>query len=445
MVGWRQWVLVSCSLVLGGCALAPRRPPPPELIGNAVPGGFSNRIRLYSVDRRHFARELPRILIDLRRATKEAPARILALSGGGANAAFGAGALIGLTQAHARPAFTVVTGVSAGALIAPFAFLGAAWDPQLRHVFDSGHIEHLARAVSRIAIARRLLFSGVADAHGPLAGLVDQTYTDAMIDAIGREARSGRKLIVATTNLDSQETVLWDMTAIAAHGGTSAHDLFREVLTASASVPGVFPPVLIQVRENGKVYDEMHVDGSVTTPLFVLPLIAPTVIEKGLQLHGGTIYVIVNGRLAMTPVPTPVNTLKELAESFSAQMTYKTRDAVVLARDLAHRSHMQFSVTSIPVDYPAGSFLDFSQPHIRQLFSYGESCAEQGLLWTSVAKSIERNIYHQAGAARPTMTCPGSASRLHEAPVIPSVPTIGVNMLPVPGDMDRSLFNPATG
>jgi len=413
MERWCQLVFVLGIILVGGCALSPRRPPQPDLINNAVPEGFSPRIRLYSVDRRDFANELPQMLIGLRRATKAAPAKILALSGGGASGAFGAGALIGLTKAHVRPKFTIVTGVSAGALIAPFAFLGPSWDPQLRRIFASGRIDRLGRAVSRMSIARRILFSTVANRRGPLAELVDQAYTDAMIDAIGREAGSGRKLFVATTNLDAQETVLWDMTAIAARGGPAAHDLFRKVLTASASVPGVFPPVLIRVHQGSAVYDEMHVDGGVTTPLFVLPLIAPTVINQGLQLEGGTIYVIVNGQLAMTPMETPVNTLKELAESFSAQLTYKTRDAIVLARGLAYGSHMQFRITSIPVGYPAGSFLDFRRKHIRQLFSYGESCAAQGLLWTSAAKSIERNIYRRVGAAPSTITCPGFLHQHH--------------------------------
>jgi predicted acylesterase/phospholipase RssA len=410
MERWCQLVSVFGIILVSGCALSPRRPPQPDLINNAAPEGFSPRIRLYSVDRRDFANELPRMLIGLRRATKAAPAKILALSGGGASGAFGAGALIGLTKAHARPRFTIVTGVSAGALIAPFAFLGPSWDPQLRRIFASGRIDRLGHAVSRMSIARRILFPSVANRNGPLAELVAQAYTDAMIDAIGREARSGRKLFVATTNLDAQETVLWDMTAIAARGGRAAHDLFRKVLTASASVPGVFPPVLIRVHQGSTVYDEMHVDGGVTTPLFVLPLIAPTVIHQGLNLEGGTIYVIVNGQLAMTPMETPVNTLKELAESFSAQLTYKTRDAIVLARGLAYGSHMEFRITSIPVGYPAGSFLDFHPKHVRQLFSYGESCAAQGLLWTSVAKSIERNIYRRAGVASSTVACPGSAS-----------------------------------
>jgi predicted acylesterase/phospholipase RssA len=412
-------------MMVGGCALAQRRPPPPELVSDAVPEGFSTRIRLYSVDRRHFASQLPKILTALHRATRTAPAKILALSGGGSNAAFGAGARVGLTRAHARPVFTVVTGVSAGALIAPFAFLGPAWDPQLRYVFGSRRIEKLGHAVSRMAIARHVLFPNVANRHGALTDLVNETYTDDMIDAIGREAASGRKLIVATTDLDSQETVLWDMTAIAARGGTAAHVLFREVLVASASVPGVFPPVLIRVHEGSTVYDEMHVDGSVTTPLFVLPLIAPTVMNKGLQLKGGTIYVIVNGQLAMAPRATPVNTQRELVESFSAQMTYKTRDAVVLARGLAYRSHMQFRIASIPVGYPAGSFLDFHRRHIRQLFSYGESCAAQGQLWTSVAKSIERNIYHGTGEVPLTMSCPALAPSTPRPPTPHATPHFG--------------------
>lgn len=408
LTSWRPWMALLGTIVLGGCALSPRRAPPPNLINNAVPAGFSSGLRRLGVDRNRFARDLPRILADLHRATRSGPTRILALSGGGADAAFGAGALIGLTQARHRPQFTVVTGVSAGALIAPFAFLGPAWDPQLRYVFASGHIERLGHAVSRMAIARRILFPNVAGSHGPLVELVEHACTDAMIDAVGREAASGRKLIVATTNLDSEETVLWDMTAIAAHGGAAAHDLFRKVLVASASVPGVFPPVLIRVHEGGVTYDEMHVDGSVTTPLFILPLIAPTVITKGLQLEDGTIYVIANGQLAMRPRRTPVNTLKELAASFSAQLTYKTRDAMVLARDIARRNHMRFRVSSIPVGYPAGSFLDFRRKHIRQLFSYGESCAARGLLWTSVVKSIERNIYRHVGATPSTTACPGS-------------------------------------
>lgn len=405
----RRWLVLLGIAALSGCALSTRQPPPPELVNDAVPDGFPSAIRLVTVDSEGFARALPQILQDLRRAAGGAPVQILALSGGGAYAAFGAGALVGLAAAHDHPTFTAVTGVSAGALIAPFAFLGAAWDTQLRQAFTSGRIEHLQRAVSRWSIAGEVLFPRVADGGDPLAALVDHTYTDAMIDAIGREAATGRKLIVATTDLDAQETVMWDMTTIAAHGGSAAHRLFRQVLTASASVPGVFPPVMIRVHAGDRVYEEMHVDGSVTTPLFVFPLAAQTLATSQVQFAGGTIYVIVDGRLAMQPEEVPVNALKELTDSFSAQLTYKTRDALGLAHALAQRDHMHFRLTSIPVGYPAGSFLGFDRKHLRQLFAYGETCAARGLLWTNVAGSVKRNVYRHAEAASASLDCPAEA------------------------------------
>lgn len=407
---WRVWWLALLgAAVLGGCALSPRRPPPPHLVNDAAPEGFSPDIRVVSVDRKGFARELPHILGDLRRAAGDSPISILALSGGGANAAFGAGALVGLTRAHHRPRFIGVTGVSAGALIAPFAFLGPDWDAALQRDFTSGSIEYLERAVSKMSVAKKILFPTVAGKHNPLVQLVDRTYTNAMIDAIGREAATGRKLIVATTDLDSQETTLWDMTAIAAHGGAVAHDLFRQVLTASASVPGVFPPVLIRVHQRDSIYDEMHVDGSVTTPLFILPLIAPTIVHDSPELSGGTIYVIVDGKLGKRPSETPVNTFRELVDSFSAQITYKTREALTMTLTLAHRQHMHLLLTSIPIGYPTGSFLDFHRAHLRQLFSYGERCAARGLLWTSFTGSVERNLYWGNGAALSPTICPASA------------------------------------
>lgn len=405
----RWWVLLPCMAALGACALTPRRPPPPELINDAAPAGFSPDIRLLTVDRQRFVHELPQWLEGLHRAAGSGKISVLVLSGGGAGAAFGAGALVGMTRAHARPQFDLVTGVSAGALLAPFAFLGSAWDPQMEKVFKGGDIERLQRSTGRLETTGRFLFSRSAGAHDPLVELVDRNFTDAMIDAVGREAATGRMLIVATTDLDDQETVLWNMGSIAEHGGTAAHDLFRKVMVASASVPGVFPPVLIPVQEGSHTYDEMHVDGSVTTPLFIAPLIAQTVQGNEAEAEGANVYVIINGRLAMRPRETPINTLQVLKESFSAQLTYKTRDALGLIMALSHRNHMAFHLTDIPVGYPAGSFLDFHRKHMQQLFDYGEACAAEGLLWTSPEQTIRRDLYGKADEAQVTTACPAPA------------------------------------
>lgn len=406
--GCRWLALLFGALVSGGCVSTPRRPPPPDLISNATPEGFPPDIRLVTIDRARFAREAPALLRGLGRSAPDGKINILVLSGGGAGGAFGAGALAGLAEAHARPQFQMVTGVSAGALVSPFAFLGAAWDPQLRKVFEGGDIERLQQSLTWGVIGRILFPQGIGG-HDRLADLVDHNITDAMIDAIAREAATGRKLIVATTNLDDQETVLWDMGAIAMHGGLAAHELFRKVLTASASVPGVFPPVLIRVRDGGKIYDEMHVDGSVTTPLFAVPLIAHVLTEGGSELNGANLYAIVNGKLAMQPEETPINTIKILIDSFSAQITYKTRDALALVIALARRNHMHFRLTDIPVEYPSGSFLDFHRAHLRQLFGYGESCAKQGLLWTNPEQSIRHNLYRHPDEAALRAACPAAA------------------------------------
>lgn len=400
-------VLLLAVMVLGGCALAPRRQPPPNLINDAAPEGFSSNIRILTVDRARFAQQSPTVVRDILGAADHRPVNILVLSGGGASGAFGAGALLGLTQAHARPQFELVTGVSAGALIAPFAFLGPDWDPQLRKVFSGGDIERLQHSLT-LGLLARILFP-LGSGRSSLTGLIDDNVTDAMIDAVARKAAQGNKLFVATTDLDSQETMLWDMSAIALHGGRAAHNLFRKVLVASATIPGVFPPVLFHVRDGNKVYDEMHVDGDVTTPLFAAPLIAHILPWDIPELKGAHLYVIVNGRLAMQPVETPVNTIKVLEDSFSAQLTYKTRDALGLIQDLTRQVHMNFLVTEIPVEYPFGNFLDFSRDHLNQLLEYGENCAEHGQLWATPEQSLHHNLDRYADEAAMRTACPGAS------------------------------------
>ncbi|MBS0380903.1 MAG: patatin-like phospholipase family protein [Proteobacteria bacterium] len=405
---WRGLVLLLGIAALSSCALTPRKPPPPELINSAVPEGFAPDIRLLSVDQDRFASDMPSLLSGLHKATGGGPLDILVLSGGGAGGAFGAGALVGLGKTHALPSFQIVTGVSAGALIAPFAFLGPAWDPQLVKIFDGGAIERLQRPHA-LGLIGRTLFPRAAGAGDALAVLVDQNITDAMIDAVARKAARGNKLIVATTDLDDEETMLWDMGAIAMHGGPAAHALFRKVLVASASVPGVFPPVLIRVHEGTKVYDEMHVDGDVTTSLFAAPLIAHILPAMRSGFGGANMYVIVNGHLAAQPHETPVNTLRILADSLSAELTYKTRDALSLVLDLAHQDGMRFHLTALPAGYPSGNFLDFNRGHLSRLFEYGEGCASRGLLWTNADQALHRDVYGRAGKVSTATACPAIA------------------------------------
>jgi predicted acylesterase/phospholipase RssA len=403
----RSLSLSLALALLAGCVTTPRQAAPPALIDAAVPDGFERNVRVLSIDRVGFERESPVLLQGIRRAA-DGTLDILALSGGGAGGAFGAGALVGLDRAHARPRFELVTGVSAGALIAPFAFLGPDWDAQLVEAFTGQASANLQRSPA-MSVASRLLFPQGFGKHDPLAALVDHYVSDAMIAAVAREWAGGRRLIVATTDLDKQETVLWDMGAIAARGGTAARKLFRDVLVASASVPGVFPPVLIRVHEGSRHYEEMHVDGGVTTSLFAAPLIAQILPVNLTLLHGAHLYVIVNGQLVAAPSTTRLSTPAILERSFSAQTTYKTRETLALTLGFAERYGLHLRVSEIPGDYPFGSFIDFRPQHLRALFDYAAGCAAQGRLWMTPAQSIRRNLEPPRPSARGAVDCPAPA------------------------------------
>jgi hypothetical protein len=400
--------LLCLGLLLAGCQTAPRRPAPPELIGTATPAGFPASVRLVTTDQKNFAAQAPAFFSGLRAAATDGSMDILALSGGGSGGAYGAGALAGMTRAHARPRFEMVTGVSAGALLAPFAFLGPDWDARMHDAFTGERSAELLRSPTRRILSRLLSPRGLPH-HNALFKLVDHFVPPQMIAAVAREAATGRRLVVATTDLDKHETVLWDLGEIAEHGGEAARRLFRDVLIASASVPGVFPPVLIHVRENGRDYDEMHVDGGVTTSVFSAPLIAGIQSTDLPLLRGAHLYMIVNGQLARTPQTTRYNTVDILANALAAELTYKTREAIVDNIAASRRLGMQFQLTEVPVDYPQASFIDFDQAHMQALYDYAADCAARGLLWLTPEQSVRRNMGAHHAPVSGVPACPAAA------------------------------------
>jgi len=227
------------------------------------------------------------------RATRVQPT-ILALSGGGADGAFGAGLLSGWSARGTRPQFTFVTGSSAGALLAPFAFLGSTYDETIRGVFASGEMANLLQTDGLSA-----LFGASAFKSAPLHDLIARHVDAALLAAIAREYRTGRRLFIVTTNIDAQRTAIWDMGKIAESADPGALDLFRNVMAASATVPGVFSPVLIDVESNGRSFAEMHVDGGVTNNVLIVP---EAVLVSGTPLFPPEsrpkVYIVINGKLA---------------------------------------------------------------------------------------------------------------------------------------------------
>lgn len=305
------------------------------------------------------------------------PTSILALSGGGANGAYGAGLLVGWSQQGDRPAFDVVTGVSTGALAAPFAFLGSEWDDELQHAYTSGGANNLLSWRSFAAFLNPSLFSSQA-----LRKLVDENVTPELMQAVARENAKGRRLLVATTDLDSEQTVIWDMGLLATQGDENARELFKEVLVASASIPGVFPPVLIAgLQDDDKVVLEMHVDGGVNTPFLAIPEDLMLWTRPKDEGRVGALYVIVNGQVGRNDGVTPGRLSGILARTYDSMSKSSLRIHLAVTAAFARRNGLDMALSAIP-DNVAASSLKFDQETMTAMFELGRQRGRGGDAWT---------------------------------------------------------------
>jgi predicted acylesterase/phospholipase RssA len=327
------------------------------------------------------------------------PLIILALSGGGAGGAFGAGAVAGLTRAGTRPSFDVVTGVSAGALVAPYAFLGPSWDAQLLDAFTGDAGDNLLQSRGLGVVFGSSIYSG-----RPLRQLVEAYVTDEMIRAIAHEAAKGRLLLVATTDVANGEPVVWDLGAIAKNGGSSARTLFCDVLVASASVPGMFPPVIIRVAENGMNNDQAHVDGAATVPFFV----PPALLQSSRSIPGtgrAAVFVIVDGSLSGGARTTRLTARAILSRSIRVGLDHLLLTTLELTAATAQLQGADLQYSSLPTDYPLPDVFDFSARVRGPLFHYAYQCAETGRFWTSFPR-VEDDRETQGIAGSETLPCP---------------------------------------
>ncbi|HEY6515648.1 MAG TPA: patatin-like phospholipase family protein [Steroidobacteraceae bacterium] len=298
------------------------------------------------------------------------PLTVLALSSGGANGAFGAGALAGVSRGGARPQYTVVTGVSTGALVAPFAFLGPAWDAEMIRIFTTGATDDLLRHRALGVFFGSSVYSGA-----PLRQLIDRYADGTMIAAIAAQAAKGRLLLVATTDLSTGEPVIWDLGSIALHGGGHAEPLIQSVLLASASVPGMLPPVVVRFRRRGGMRTETHVDGGVTLPFFIAPE------PQDLPRSTAVVRVIIDGSLRNLPRPTHASALSIFRRSLAAGLSRMTRTQLEATMAALRRRGIGFDYAAIPDSYPLEGSFDFSTQAQRSLFEYALTCAAKGQLW----------------------------------------------------------------
>jgi predicted acylesterase/phospholipase RssA len=361
---------LAAGLAVAGCAaIEPRNALPEASAAHIDPDGFHN-IRFWG-DEGAPPVASPKddpVPGNSPRSSVRRQLNLLAISGGAEDGAFGAGLLAGWGDVGNRPDFDLVTGVSSGALIAPFAFLGRAHDAQLREIFT----QYGRKDIFAYNVPSLLEGSALVD-DSPLSRLIAKYIDRDFIRDIAEERKKGRVLLIGTTNLDAQRPVLWDMGRIAASDRPDAIDLFRTVLLASATLPGVFAPVRIKVRVGDKEYDELHVDGGITRQVFIaastLRLVSgPSARET---VKGARLFVIRNGRIDPQWEPVSQNVVSITQRSLSTLIKNQGIGDLYRIYSVARQDGIDFNLASIPADFAVQNDELFDQKYMTALFERG--------------------------------------------------------------------------
>lgn len=323
-------------------------------------------------------------LAELRRGRppERPPTRhVLAVSAGGKYGAYPAGLLAGWTATGTRPAFDVVTGVSTGALIAPFAFLGTGYDAQTREQYTQVESDDIFRFRWPLAL---LWSESVADST-PLRDRLDAAVTPALLARVAEAHAAGRRLYVGTCNLETKRLVVWDMGAIAADARPGRRELFRDVLLASCSIPGVFPSVPLRVGTPAGVITEYHGDGAVAASLFVEPYML------GPDPAAARVYALVSGRLVPEPSAVERRLLSVAREAATGVLQTRTEGDIMRIFLAAHLSGASFRLAAIPPEVPlGGNSLEFEPESMRELYAAGYRAAVTGDPWRQTPPCLER-------------------------------------------------------
>jgi predicted acylesterase/phospholipase RssA len=319
------------------------------------------------------------------------PAVYLAISGGGENGAYGAGILTAWSEVGTRPVFKAVTGVSTGALIAPFAFLGSTYDKDLERLYTTIDRSH-------VMTSRGLIIGVLGDSmydSTPLLNIIRSALTPELVAAIGREySEKGRLLFVATTNLDVPVGVLWNIGSIAASANKDAPELIAKVLLASASIPGALPPVMIDLEVGGERFQEMHVDGGTVAQVVLYPpsFSADDVIEAvgpdGLRLlqvvaqRQRRLYVIRNSRPGPDFETVDRSTLKIAGRAVSTLINTQGVGDLYQLYLVCQRDHIDYHVTYIPETFNEKIREPFDRSYMNRLYQVGRRQMLDGKAWS---------------------------------------------------------------
>ena len=396
---WKIALVAGSLLVIAGCASAPPRMDavPAELTAKAeipgmpgvryIPGLDSEKIFELGVE--GLRREQAYLASQ---GDQGAPpsAAYLAISGGGDNGAFAAGLLNGWTATGTRPEFKLVTGISTGALISPFAFLGTKYDATLKEIYTTISPKDVIKPRSLLTG----FFSDAMADNTPLYNLTRRTVTADTLREVAAEYARGRFLLIGTADIDARRPVIWDMGKIATYGGPEALDLFVRVMIASASIPAGFPPVMIDVDAGGKRYQEMHVDGGIMAQVFAYP---SSLSAKNFQSTTGVtrerqLYVIRNARLDAEWAQTERQTMSIAARAVTSLIQSQGIGDLYRIYATAQRDGVDFNLAFIPPTFNAPHPEEFDNSYMRALYALGEGLAAKGYPWVKTPPGFDMAV-----------------------------------------------------
>jgi predicted acylesterase/phospholipase RssA len=385
------FILIISVVILQGCSARKRLAAVPDALDEKahVPG-MNTAIRYFPRDPGHVqlfiadyltSDELERAYLAKQGQTGALPPiAMLAISGGGDNGAFAAGFLNGWSEAGTRPQFKLVTGISTGALIAPFAFLGPAYDAKLKLLYTSISFKDIAKKRSMISV---LTNDAMAD-NTPLKNLVKKYINQDVLDAIAAEDAKGRMLLVGTVNLDARRPVIWNITKIARSHAPNALALVQSLLIASSAIPATFPPVMIDVEADGKKYQEMHVDGNTAAQVFVYP--AAVLLKDVAETIGvdreRKLYILRNARLDPEWAQVERRTLPIALQAVTTLIQYQGIGDLYRIYSVAKRDGIDFNLAYIPPTFKTPHNEDFDTNYMRSLYDTGYTLAAKGYTWT---------------------------------------------------------------
>jgi hypothetical protein len=315
----------------------------------------------------------------------------LALSGGGENGAFGAGVLCGWTQKGTRPKFKLVTGISTGSLIAPFAFLGPEYDQQLKEAYTTIGMKDIVKKRNIVS----LLWSESFEDTSPFKKLIARVMDEDKLKKIADEHAKGRRLYIGTTDMDAGRIIIWNMGAIASSGHPDALEVFRKVMLASSSIPGAFPPVYFDVEVDGKKYDEMHADGGTITQVFFygfmldLAEARKEVFGANAPPPGGSLYIIRNGKINASPKQVKRKLTSIISRALSILTKSQSGGDLYRIHAITESDGIGFNYIEIPTDYVPISEKTFDQAEMNSLFKLGFSMAKSGKDWHKKPPGLE--------------------------------------------------------